>query len=187
MQRFWQCLLIGSTLAASWWGMMLVHETGHMIAAWCTGGGIVGWELKPWAISRTDVRPNPSPLVVAWAGPLFGTLVPIVLAIAASYLKRSVSAYVWFFAGFCLITNGAYLAFGSFDGVGDAGDILRAVSMRWPLWLFGVVAMPLGLWCWHGLGSAFGIGDGAKSVTRRQAATAGVLALTLFVAMAIGG
>ena len=63
-----------------------------------------------------------------------------------------------FFAGFCLLANGAYIAFGSFDRVGDCGEMLRHGSSLWSLWLFGAVTMPAGLWLWHRQGPHFGLG-----------------------------
>jgi hypothetical protein len=70
-----------------------------------------------------------------------------------------------FFAGFCLIANGAYLGVGSFDGVGDAGDLLRHGAPVWQLWVFGLMCVPTGLWLWHGLGAHFGLGDAEGKVS----------------------
>jgi hypothetical protein len=141
--------------------MMAVHEAGHVVGAWATGGTVQHVELRPWRISRTDVIPNPSPLVVAWSGPMVGVILPLVGWSVAQVLPpprkgerdRSVLILLRFFAGFCLIANGAYLAFGSIDSVGDAGDLLRNGAAAWQLWLFGAVCVPAGLWVWHGLGS----------------------------------
>ncbi len=67
-----------------------------------------------------------------------------------------------FFAGFCLIANGAYLAFGWTIGAGDAGDLLRHGAAVWQLVLFGLPTMALGLWFWNGLGPHFGFGVNAQ-------------------------
>ena len=48
--------------------MEAVHELGHVLAAWATGGLVTDVVLHPLTISRTDVRPNPRPLAVAWGG-----------------------------------------------------------------------------------------------------------------------
>jgi hypothetical protein len=63
-----------------------------------------------------------------------------------------------FFAGFCLIANGAYIAAGSFQSIGDAGDLLHHGTPIWMLWLFGIVTIPAGLLMWNGLGKHFGLG-----------------------------
>ena len=125
MKRLHQCVLIGSFLPLCWLGMMAVHELGHVAACWATGGTVTRVVLHPLAISRTDVAPNPRPLVVVWAGPLVGVIIPLLtwgaqfsLRVPGDYLAR-------FFAGFCCIANGAYIGVGSFDGIGDAGEMLR--------------------------------------------------------------
>lgn len=122
--------------------------------------------LHPLTISRTDVAVNPEPLIVVWAGPIFGVLAPLV-AWGAAQLGRAPFWYLLrFFAGFCLIANGVYLAVGSFDNVGDAGDLLRHGAATWQLWLFGALCVPSGFLLWHRLGPHFGFGDsdGAVSV-----------------------
>jgi len=136
----------------SWLGMQAIHEFGHILAAWATGGNVVRLVLHPVAISRTDVSPNPRPLAVAWGGPLLGVLGPLLLVITSRFvaLKRfDGRPNADFFAGFCLIANGAYIGLGSFGRVGDAGDLLRHGSPQWLLVAFGVSAIAAGLLVWH--------------------------------------
>jgi hypothetical protein len=73
----------------SWLAMQAVHELGHILAAWLTGGTVERVILEPLAISRTDVSPNPSPLAVAWAGPLVGVALPLFLATLWHWRFRS--------------------------------------------------------------------------------------------------
>ena len=153
----------------SWLAMQATHELGHILAAWLTGGTVERVILEPLAISRTDVSPNPSPLAVAWAGPLVGVALPLLLATLCHWRfrsprvssKNSVAVQVPlrrvvdprllanFFAGFCLIANGAYIGIGSFDRIGDAGDLLRHGSPQWLLIVFGLAAISSGLFIWH--------------------------------------
>ena len=58
-----------------------------------------------------------------------------------------------FFAGFCLLANGAYIAVGSFDRIGDCGVMLEHGSPLWTLLLFGILTIPTGFLLWHRLGS----------------------------------
>ena len=126
--------------------MQAVHETGHVLGAWLTGGRVERVILHPFTISRTDLSENPDPLLVTWAGPLFGVAAPI-LAWALAALLRMPGAFVLrFFAGFCLLTNGLYIGVGSFGGIGDCGELLRNGAPIWQLWLFG------GLWLRRGCG-----------------------------------
>jgi Peptidase M50B-like len=151
MTRRYQFLFSASVLALCWFGMQAVHELGHVLAAWLTGGSVNRVVLHPLSISRTDVAPNPHPLIVVWAGPLVGAILPLALA-AAVRRPALVNSLAAFFAGFCLIANGAYIALGSFDRVGDCGEMLRNGTPAWALHVFGVVTIPVGFWLWHRLG-----------------------------------
>ncbi len=77
--RAFQCILIVATGLGSWLGMQAVHELGHLLAAWLTGGRIAKVVLFPLSISRTDLAHNPHPLVVVWSGPLLGVALPLIL------------------------------------------------------------------------------------------------------------
>lgn len=170
--------------------MQQVHEAGHVLGAAATGGKVQRVVLHPLAISRTDLAENPRPLETAWAGPLFGSAAPLCAwgAAAAVGLRGDALAVLRFFAGFCLAANGLYLGLGSFDRVGDCGDLLNHGAALWQLWLFGAVAAPLGLFLWHGLGPAFGLGPAGSEVRPRTAlAMLGVFLGLLAVGFAVGG
>jgi len=180
---FLRLVLICATLLGSWLAMQAVHELGHVLGAWLTGGRVARVVLDPLTISRTDLAENPQPLVVAWSGPLFGVVVPLLLWLSAAKLRLPVAFVFRFFAGSCLIANGAYLAAGVVAGIGDAGDLLRHGTPPWCLWLFGLLAVPAGLWLWHGQGRHFGLG------AEPDAASAGIIcfvALTCALLMILG-
>jgi hypothetical protein len=155
-----RAILIVATLACCWWAMQAVHELGHVLGAWMTGGKVARVVLHPLSISRTDLVENPHPLAVAWAGPMVGATFPLLLwaLLAAARFPAAFLFLFRFFAGFCLVANGLYLAAGSLQGIGDAGDLLRHGAPPWQLWLFGILTIPLGFWLWHGQGTYFGPG-----------------------------
>ncbi len=158
MNRLPQVILIASTLLGSWFGMQAVHELGHVIGAGISGGKVAKVVLHPLTISRTDLAENPVPLLVVWAGPIFGVIAPLVPWVIVAWLRFKGAFVMRFFAGFCLIANGTYIAAGSFQGIGDCGDMLRNGSPMWQLWLFGAITIPTGLWLWHKQGIHFGLG-----------------------------
>ncbi len=139
--------------------MMGVHETGHVLGAWLTGGSVAKVVLHPLTISRTDMSINPHPLYVVWAGPLFGVAAPLLVWLVAQIARIPFWYLLRFFAGFCLIANGGYLGVGSFERVGDADDLLRHGAPVWQLWLFGALCVPAGFFLWHRLGPHFGLGE----------------------------
>ena len=154
--------------------MMAVHELGHVAGALLTGGSIERVILHPLTISRTVVSPNPKPAIVVWLGPVIGCVLP--LAMVAVIRKRPNVWYnnIWykvglFFVGFCLIANGAYIAVGSFDRVGECGEMLRTGTPLWAMLAFGAVTIPLGLYQWHALGSLNQFINDPSVVTRRIA------------------
>lgn len=167
MNRLLRILLAASIIPLCWLGMMLVHELGHVVGAKVTGGTVQQVVWHPLVISRTDVDPNPSPLIVVWAGPLLGSLLPIV---AWGLLFRWRSAFLLkFFAGFCLIANGAYIGYGSFEKIGDCREMLIHETPSWVLWAFGISACALGFYLWNGLGPKFGWGKEAEKVSWKLA------------------
>jgi len=186
MNRLHQTLLIGTFLPLCWLAMMAVHEFGHVTWAIATGGTVEKVVLHPLTISRTDVSPNPSPLMVAWGGPFVGVVLPMGLLAIFKATRMPLTYLVQFFAGFCLVANGAYIGVGSFARIGDAGDILRYGSPIWYLWLFGAATIFSGLWLWNGLGPNFGLGAAAGKVERRAAYFSCVLlVLTVILEVAL--
>jgi hypothetical protein len=188
MNRFHQVILIVSTIVASWLAMQMVHEFGHVLGAWLTGGEFVRVVIHPLTISRTDLGYNPRPLVVVWSGPLVGVLLPLG-GWGLGQLGRMRGTFLLrFFAGFCLIANGAYLAFGSLDRVGDCGEMLRHGSSLWHLWLFGTICIPTGFWLWHRQGKHFGLGPQAEKVKPGVAySSLGIVVVLLLLGLVVGG
>lgn len=188
MNRFHQLLLIFSTILASWLGMQAVHELGHVLGALMSDGHVTRVVLHPLTISRTDVFPNPKPLIVVWMGPIFGILFPLLLWGAAAAVRMPGTFVLRFFAGFCLIANGAYIFAASFDQVGDSGEMLRHGSSLWQLWLFGVVTVPFGFWLWHRQGPHFGLSSARGNVDRGVSyGTATAALLLIALGFSVGG
>lgn len=174
-------ILITTTLLASWLGMQAVHELGHVTGARLTGGEVERVVLHPLTISRTDLSSNPQPLVVVWAGPVIGVLLPLAAwALTAAGNWRG-SFLLRFFAGFCLIANGLYISLGSLGAIGDCGEMLRRGSALWQLWLFGIVTTPAGFWLWHGQGKHFGLGQTPEPISPQIAYAAAAVAVLLFL------
>ncbi len=160
-----QIILIATFLPLCWLLMQVVHEAGHVLGALATGGKVTQVVLHPLAISRTDVLPNPVPLVVVWAGPLLGTVIPLGLFLLARQTKWQAAFLLRFFAGFCAVANGLYIGIGSIEGIGDAGEMMHLGSPRWSLWLTGLIFVPLGFLLWNRQGSFFGFGKQSKEIS----------------------
>lgn len=187
MTRATGILSFAGLLVLSWLVMQIVHEAGHVAGAHLTGGHVSRVVLHPLAISRTDVSPNPVPAVVVWMGPVTGMLLPVMLwglmkllAGRLEHLRRwnGLTDIMLFFAGFCLIANGAYLLFGTPDHVGDCGEMLRTGTPASVIYAAGGIAVLIGFWCWHRLGSPLAF---LKSPQRSFGETAAIFAATLLV------
>jgi hypothetical protein len=83
MNRWRQFLFIVSVLALVWYGMMAVHELGHVLGAVVTNGSVERVVLHPLTISRTDVSPNPHPTAVVWLGPVIGCVFRFIAEVGA--------------------------------------------------------------------------------------------------------
>lgn len=181
MSRLHQIILIVATVIVSWFGMMVVHEMGHVIHALLSGGVVTKVDVCPWEFSRTDVSPNPAPLLVAWGGAIWGVLVPVLLWLLVRIAAFSYSYLMAFIAGFCCIANGAYIGVGSLVRMGDAGDLLRHGAAHWQLLLYGVTTVALGLCFWNGLGARFGLGDSNGQVDKRAALIMAIAAAVILL------
>jgi hypothetical protein len=179
-------ILIGSTVLGSWLGMQAIHESGHVIGAWLTGGKVARVVLNPLTISRTDLSHNPSPLIVVWSGPAIGTVAPLLICVMGAALSSPGAFVLRFFAGFCCLANGLYIGVGSFGQIGDCGEMLRHGSDLWQLWLFGAFTVAVGLLLWHGQSRHFGVGPAKMQIDRGVAygslvAFIALLILDLFI------
>ena len=187
MQRFFQAVLVASLLALSWLGMMLVHELGHLCSALVTGGVVQQVIFHPLCFSETQIDPNPSPLIVVWAGPTMGSLLPVALWLVAATARLSLTYFFAFFAGFCLIANGAYVGLGAFAHVADAGEMLRLGSPPWILWSFGILTGVAGFWLWHQVSPKFGFGAEPDTISSRVSFVALSIAISAIILAAAFG
>ena len=143
--------------------MQGVHELGHVLAAFVSGGNVeaIVWHFS--TISRTDVRHNPAPMFVCWSGPVLGAGLPLLIHVVMQL--RNVRSSGWtFYCGFCLLANGAYLAAGSFDRIGDAGTLISLGCPIGVLWIAGCVMAGAGIQMWHRMGSVSDIGRAKVSL-----------------------
>lgn len=180
MNRFAQTILILCVLWASWLGMQVFHELGHVFGGVLTGAVIENVYLHPLIISHTELSQNAHPLIVVWAGPFIGGLVPLLLFFAATLFKMPFLYLLRFFAGFCLVANGAYIALGPVEGSLDTAVILMSGGARYQTVIFGLITIPMGLYLWHNQGRYFGFG-GEKGAVEKGAVMLSVGALMTIV------
>jgi hypothetical protein len=147
-----RALILATALYASWLAMMAVHELGHVLHAWISGGVVRAVHVPLAGFSITEFDCNPHPHFVAWGGPIWGTLLPLAVWGVFRALRLQFLRAAQFFAGFCLIANGLYLGVGWTTRAGDAGDLVRHGTPVCGLVAFGMIATGAGLGLWHGLG-----------------------------------
>jgi hypothetical protein len=106
--------------------MMAIHELGHVLSTKINGGTIDYVELRPWLLSQTERHGSTHELVDVWAGPLFGSIAPVLIWLVLRSRSEILKFYTGFWAGFCLIINGLYLALGWWGGeANDSGELLK--------------------------------------------------------------
>jgi hypothetical protein len=169
------------SLLLCWLLMQAVHEAGHALAGWLVGDHVVQVVLHPLSISRTDLSPGLQPVWTTVAGPLCGVTMPLFMWGIAAACRLSPRHWLRFFAGFCLIANGAYLGMAVVAPVGDAEVLLQQGVPIWVLGLFGLVTVPMGFGLWHGLGAEFGWGPNGRAIAWRETGILGALLLLVVV------
>jgi len=97
-------------LLLSWSVMVVVHESGHIVCGWVSGGTLQQADVAPWSLPYSSFAPDPHPLITLWGGPVLGAILPLVVALL---VRRN---WMWFIAHFCLLANGSYLAIAWFTG-----------------------------------------------------------------------
>lgn len=137
--------IVTASVVSAWLWMMIVHETGHVIFAWMTGGTVERVWIPLAGISWTQLSTNPNPVAVAWGGFIVGSLLPVAVWGTVAALRLRIEPGLRFFASFCLLANGAYMASALGYPVGDVEDILAFGGARWPLMLAGPIAVVSGL------------------------------------------
>lgn len=185
--------------------MMAMHELGHVLNGWISGATLEGVRLPLVGFSQTEFTDNPHPLYVVWGGPIWGCLLPLaifggvkllgtaagrgVIGLAAGAARRYGFLTRWF-AGFCLVVNGGYMAGGVFLGHGGGDDpsvVLQHGGAMWQLLVFGLPAIAAGLYLWNGLGPRFGLGASGGEVDRKAAlGTTAALAIVSVAIIAFG-
>lgn len=191
MARFGPIWFSISTIVAAWLTMTAIHELGHIMHARISGARVVEVELPPHGLGHTLVHPNPRPQFVAWGGACWGCSLPLAIWLCARRWSKRRLRLATFFAGLCLIANGAYLAAGTFigdpNGADDAHELLRHGATQWQILGFGVVASAAGLWLWHGLAPVLGAPWWSPSPGWREGvAMAAVVILPLGLGIGLG-
>lgn len=140
------------TLLVSWYLMEVVHEAGHVLGA---GGQVDAVHVPLIGFSHTDLADDADTVRSIGAGPVLGGLGPLVLLLLPR--RRWYGRLGWFFSGWCLVANGAYLAAGALLADGDAGDLLARGVHAWVLVTAGLGGVAAGLGVWHGNGRWAGV------------------------------
>jgi hypothetical protein len=153
---------------ASWYGMMAIHEVGHCLAAWVTGGVVEKVHFPLLGFSQTFYHENPHPLAVAWAGAAGCAVLAALLLRASRNMRRPYQQALLYFAGFSLIANGLYLGLGGFDRVGDCAELLNHGAKLWQLVAVGIGASALGVYSWHRMGPLRGWFKTAKDAVSAE-------------------
>lgn len=176
-------IFAAAVIALCWLTAQAAHEAGHVVTARGTGGVVERVILPPLGFSRTDLKVNPHPAAVLIGGAVGGIAIPLCLW-GLWTLCRGPAPFLWrFWAGFCLIFNGAYFG-GDFScrGPTDAGALIELGAPRWPIILFGMTAVAVGLGLWNGQSKFFGFGRDAVAVHPGTVLTVlGLLILTVIV------
>ena len=182
------CVLIATWLPFCWLVMQLLHELGHLVAAWLLGVEVVRFHFGLLTVSHTMLndagQSQATLLAVTWAGSIMGMLLPLVIWGGVALFRLREAFLARFLAGFCLVANGCYLLCGPADGYADTGVLLANGAMRWQLAIVGILGIALGFLLWNRQGSHFGIGPTPCPI-RRQSIAVSVICLVSMILFAL--
>ena len=148
------CLVSRSPELMLWDNEKIFHLEDHRLGRIDKKRFFRGFFPQDKPLTIENLPPGPySFFAMAVYGPVVGCLLPLGASAMIPRRHTIVRSISRFFAGFCLIANGAYISIGAFDRVGDCGEMLRTGAPLWTLLAFGAVTVPLGLYVWHRLGS----------------------------------
>lgn len=131
--------------------MEAVHEFGHVFHAWLTGTQVVDVSIPLLGFSATRVGAGNYETFIVAGGPTWGVAIPVLACGLAYFFAQNVPEPLKFFAGFCLIANGLYLALGCGLPATDAGKLVRMRFSIITLVGLGIFATAAGLLIWHRL------------------------------------
>ena len=128
------------------------------------------------------MRINPCPQMELWGGAIGGILFPLLIWGIWKSVRFPEVHLPRFWAGFCLIANGAYFG-GDFSqrGPTDAGLLTELGTDRFSLVCFGIIAIALGLTLWNGQSRYFGWGRQAIPVRWQTALTLFCLVIMIVI------
>ena len=142
-------LLTTIGLFPAWYFMQATHEVGHLLAGWfSTKHKVTGFAIPLLGFSSTTMSVYPRPAWVVWAGFVTGVLIPLAVWILARLLRCQAEGALRYFAGFCLLANGAYLGLGWVERVGDLDELMLHGTPTWVFIIMGLAMALAGRWLW---------------------------------------
>ena len=153
-----------------------IHELGHAVATWITGGEVYGIELHPFLPGRCSHSATAYPGLTTWGGVGLSMLIGASL-VALLWKRRGPRLAPVFALGvFSLIGSGSYFVVGLFFRFGDPWYLVDHLGASPVLALVpGLFFVCVGVViCSMLLGSVFGIGPSVPAGTK-------ILALNLAV------
>lgn len=117
-------LLLFGSFAFGYNAATALHELGHVLAAWMTGGRVQALHLHPFTTSYTNISPDPSPLLTHAAGVTLGPLAGLACIALGRRFEGTYAVPLYTTGVATFATSGIYLVVGTLTGAGDARVLL---------------------------------------------------------------
>ena len=162
----WRLAFAAGAVVVAYNGSMLLHEFGHVIHLWVSGGTVAGVRVSPIDVSYVYKGDNPHPQFVAWGGPVWGAVLPAALVALACAARSRMTALALVLATFALVFNGGYLTVGAFQPGGDTAQLLQHGAPVWSLVAAGLPMLAAGVLVASRVPSALDIGHGRTTLVQ---------------------
>jgi hypothetical protein len=135
-------LLFGS-FAFAYNVVVVLHEIGHVVGAWLTGGQTHSLVVHPFSTSSVEVNPDPRPLVTHIAGILAPPLVGLALFRGLRPFLSPALLPLLLVPSIAWASSGLYLLVGAALQAGDALVLMQQGVPRTLLFAAGVACVPV--------------------------------------------
>ena len=141
-------IFIFGSFSFGWVFGIVLHELGHAIAMWVTGGIVDRITIAPFSWSYTYYESTPKyPQLTTWSGVLIGAAIGLIVLLG---IRKNTTPYLipFIFLGFSPLLNGGgyYIVDTFISNQGDAFSLLQSGVPKYVVLGVGLLLLAMGVY-----------------------------------------